>query len=201
MRRPRRPSRPARSERRRPRSDPSWRSEPFNGTWTCRPSRVTTTATRRRSWRSNRPNVVSRQTWPSRPGRFAQSTRHLVIVQPPGPHVIARACTKERGPGGRPAGSANDSSRGPAPDPRPGQATRPPVSRRPRRDWGRSVKADRSHTPALPRLENECRAGERGEGQQHSEGVSLQHSSHGLNTNEGPRRSSGRVTPRAPRPT
>jgi len=81
MRRPMRPSRPTRSERRRERSEPSVRPESFRGSGTRRPSAVTTTATWRRFRPSNRPKAVSR-TWPGGPGRFAQSTRRPVIVQP-----------------------------------------------------------------------------------------------------------------------
>ena len=193
MRRPTRPSRPTRSERRRERSEPSERPVSFMGTCTRRPSVLTTMATWRRLCPSNRPKTVSR-TRPGQPGRFAQSTRHSVIAQPPGPHVFARAGTKPRW------------SAGPDPDPLPGvrwsapDAKRPPVTRRSRHDLGRPAKADGSPGPALPCLENECRAGEGGESQQHSEGVSLQHPSHGLSTNEGLRRSSGRVTPGASGP-
>jgi hypothetical protein len=171
MRRPRRPSRPASSERRRPRSDPSWRSEPFNGTWTCRPSRVTTTATRRRSWRSNRPNVVSRKTSPSRPGRFAQSTRRSVMMQPPGPHRSLSFATtggprvsRQPGPGhqetaGVPAVSS------PWPDPK-------------------GIRL----LPALTCFDDECGAGERGEDHDHPEGLSLEQASHRVSPSASRRR-------------
>ena len=82
MRRPTRPSRPSRSERTRERSEPSERPEVFSGIGTRRPSVVTTTATWRRFRPSNRPNAVSRAL-PGDPGRFAQSTRRIPILQPP----------------------------------------------------------------------------------------------------------------------
>jgi len=161
MRRPRRPSRPASSERRRPRSDPSWRSEPFNGTWTWRPSRVTTTATRRRSWRSNRPKMVSRTTWPSRPGRFAQSTRRSVMMQPPGPH---RSLSFARPDGSSPSGRRRAGHQE--------TAGVPAVSS----PWPDPIKI--RLLPALTCLDDECGAGERGEDHDHSEGLSLEYASH-----------------------
>ena len=116
-----------------------------------------TMATWRRLWPSNRPKMVSR-TRPGRPGRFAQSTRHSVIAQPPGPHVIARAGTKRA----RWVGADPDRIR--AIRPAGPDTKRPPVARRSRRDLGRPAGAGRS-LPALPRLENECRAGEGGQDQ------------------------------------
>jgi hypothetical protein len=171
MRRPTRPSRPTRSERRRERSEPSERPVSFKGTCTRRPSVVTTTATWRRLWPSNRPKMLVSRTRPGRPGRFAQSTRHFVIAQPPGPHVFARAGTKRR------------DGWGADPDPIPGvrssgpDAKRPPVTRRSRHGLVR-LDETTSSLPALPGLENECRAGERADGQQHPKGLSLQHASH-----------------------
>ena len=55
---PRRPSSPRRSERRRARGDTKSKPE-STGTYTRRPSVVTTTATRRRSWPLNRPKSDS----------------------------------------------------------------------------------------------------------------------------------------------
>lgn len=82
MRSPRRLSRPTTRERRRPRSEPSDRPVSFRGIWTCRPSARIAMATWRRLRPSNRPKdgLPSR---PGRPGRFAQSTRRSVIMQPP----------------------------------------------------------------------------------------------------------------------
>jgi hypothetical protein len=165
MRRPTRPSRPVRSERRRERSDPSESPASFSGIWTRRPSVVTTTATWRRFRPSNRPNAVSR-TQPGRSGRFAQSTRRLVIAQPPAPHVIDRVGTTRTGP--KVALATRD---------RPPDATRPPVTRRSRRgpDLG---SRSRSDLPALSRFERERRRGDHGHDDEHPEGMSLQHASH-----------------------
>ena len=85
MRSPRRLSRPTTSERRRPRREPSDRPETFRGIWTRRPSARMAMAT----WRRLRPPNRSKNDLPNEPGRpgwSAQSTRRLMIAQPPGPH-------------------------------------------------------------------------------------------------------------------
>ena len=170
MRRPRRPSRPARSERRRPRSDTSSRPGPFRGTWTRRPSLVTAMATWRRFRRSNRPNVVSTRTSPSRPGRFAQSTRRLVIVQPPAPHCFD----------GRPRGGRRRAGGGAHMNARRSDASRPDTRRPPAARRSRLVVRSRKTwlLPALAGLDDESGAGKRGEDHDDSEGLSLEDAGH-----------------------
>ena len=80
---PRSPSRPG-SERRSARSDTSARGSSSIGTCTRRPSVVMTTATRRRSWRSKRPNSASKARCPhGDPVRCAQSSRLRAHVNAP----------------------------------------------------------------------------------------------------------------------
>jgi hypothetical protein len=81
MRRPRRLSRPTTRERRRPRIEPSDRPASFKGIWTRRPSARIAMATWRRLRPSNRPKIGLPH-MPGRSGRFAQSTRRSVIMQP-----------------------------------------------------------------------------------------------------------------------
>ena len=87
---PRRPSSPG-SERRRSRRDTSASPAGSIGTWTRRPSDVTTTATWRRSSGSNQPNGVSTRCGCSDPAACRQSSRDrrrvnrppMVMVRPP----------------------------------------------------------------------------------------------------------------------
>jgi len=81
MRSPRRLSRPTTRERRRPRIEPSDRPVSFKGIWTRRPSARIAMATWRRFRPSNRPKIGLPH-MPGRSGRFAQSTRRSVIMQP-----------------------------------------------------------------------------------------------------------------------
>jgi hypothetical protein len=178
MRRPTRPSRPTRSERRRERSEPSERPVSFMGICTRRPSVVTTPATWRRFRPSNRPNAVSR-TRPGRPGRFAQSTRRPVIVQPPAPHGFDRART---------TGPAI-----PVPDMRrPSVARRSPSHRRPSE---RGIDHAFQRCPAsttsaeLAIIDTAMRIRK-----------AWAFSIFMVSTNAGRRRSSGPATPRAPAP-
>jgi hypothetical protein len=109
-------------------------------------------------------HCVSR-TQPGPPGRFAQSTRRSVIMQPPGPHVIARARTKVR------------AARAPMPAGHDETAGRPAVSAgsNPR------VRGPESLLPALSGLEHESRACDRGHDQEDPKGLSLEHPGHQSN--------------------
>ena len=93
---PRRPSSP-RSERRRARRDTSARPAGSIGTWTRRPSVVITTATLRRSCRSNRPK------WPPRAHcrRAARAVRRSLAGIVPPVNVLPRSCRGRRCAAGR----------------------------------------------------------------------------------------------------
>ena len=166
MRRPRRPSRPTRSERRRPRSEPSVETRVVQ--W-----HLDAPAIRRHDDGDVAAIPAIEQTQrrsperrPGRPGRFAQSTRRSVIVQPPGPH----ACTPHEA-SRRTIAAVDQASRGTrtSRDRRSPDGLVRPVAR---------VQSGSSLLPALPGLEDEGRAGERREDHEHPEGLSLQHASH-----------------------
>src|SRR5262245_23489944 len=71
------------------------------GMWTRRPSDVMTTATARRSWRSNRPKLASRRVHYTAPAvRCAQSSRVRPLANVP-PMVLGMADAYRRAAGHR----------------------------------------------------------------------------------------------------
>ena len=138
MRRPRRPSRPARSERRRSRGDTPWGSRSRRGTFTRRPSAVTTTATRLRlrPWKkSKRPGSK----WPRRHDGCAECNGHRARRQPSRPkgNRAATGCPNERDRRDRCDRRERGGERGHA-DGRadPGQAARQRLTPKPTGDLG-----------------------------------------------------------------
>jgi len=177
MRSPRRLSRPTTSERRRPRREPSDRPVSFKGIWTRRPSARIAIAT----WRRLRPSNRPKDGLPNVPGRFgrsAQSTRRSMIMQPPAPHRTRVATFLHPSRSGAAAG------RGPVDRPRTPRDRRSPDGLL----LPATLLSRATLLPALPRLENQGRAGKRGKDQKDPEGLSLQHASHLINTSAGRRR-------------
>jgi hypothetical protein len=153
----------------------------FKGIWTRRPSARIAMATWRRLRPSNRPKIGLPH-MPGRSGRFAQSTRRSVIMQPRANGLA------ELGLGPRCADrwfALADArlfrSRRRAATKRPSVARRSlPHQFDPRVEGG--------SLPALPRLENDGGAGHSRQDQENSEGLSLQRPSHLINTSAGRRR-------------
>ena len=112
---------------------------------------------------------------PGQPGRFAQSTRRLVIMQPPRLHIVPMAsCRSRRGRSPRALTNSWSKSR----DRRSPDGLFP---------TNVTLALRAISPPALPRLENDGGAGQRGKHQNDPEGLSLQHASHLISPSAGRR--------------